>query len=59
MSKDDGSQEVVNTKNILIATGSEVSPFPGIEVGYCMRVFFVFFIALYRDDESEKKFNHK
>merc|ERR1712212_1246296 len=24
--------EVVNTKNILIATGSEVSPFPGIEV---------------------------
>lgn len=32
VSKDDGSQEVVNTKNILIATGSEVSPFPGIEI---------------------------
>jgi len=25
-------QEVVNTKNIMIATGSEVTPFPGIEV---------------------------
>ncbi|XP_046851728.1 dihydrolipoyl dehydrogenase, mitochondrial-like [Xenia sp. Carnegie-2017] len=30
--KDDGSQEVVTTKNILIATGSVVTPFPGIEV---------------------------
>lgn len=30
--KSDGSTEVVNTKNILIATGSEVTPFPGIEV---------------------------
>lgn len=30
--KEDGSTEVVNTKNVLIATGSEVSPFPGIEV---------------------------
>lgn len=30
--KNDGSQEVVRTKNILIATGSEVTPFPGIEV---------------------------
>ncbi|XP_050504360.1 dihydrolipoyl dehydrogenase, mitochondrial [Diabrotica virgifera virgifera] len=29
--KEDGSTEVVNTKNILIATGSEVTPFPGIE----------------------------
>merc|ERR1712055_1021290 len=29
----DGSvAEVVNTKNIMIATGSEVTPFPGIEV---------------------------
>jgi len=29
----DGSvKEVVNTKNIMIATGSEVTPFPGIEV---------------------------
>lgn len=30
--KADGSTEVVKTKNILIATGSEVSPFPGIEI---------------------------
>lgn len=30
--KNDGSEEVVNTKNIMIATGSEVTPFPGIEV---------------------------
>ncbi len=30
--KADGSSEVVKTKNILIATGSEVTPFPGIEV---------------------------
>ncbi len=26
--------ETVNTKNIMIATGSEVTPFPGIEVSY-------------------------
>lgn len=30
--KNDGSTQVINTKNILIATGSEVTPFPGIEV---------------------------
>ncbi|ENN72338.1 dihydrolipoyl dehydrogenase, mitochondrial [Dendroctonus ponderosae] len=30
--KEDGSSEVVNTKNILIATGSEVTPFPGIDI---------------------------
>ncbi|XP_022920870.1 dihydrolipoyl dehydrogenase, mitochondrial [Onthophagus taurus] len=30
--KSDGSSEVVNTKNILIATGSEVTPFAGLEV---------------------------
>ncbi|CAG9863938.1 unnamed protein product [Phyllotreta striolata] len=30
--KTEGGSEVVNTKNILIATGSEVTPFPGIEV---------------------------
>lgn len=30
--KSDGSSEVVKTKNILIASGSEVTPFPGIEV---------------------------
>ena len=28
----DGNKEAVRTKNILIATGSEVMPFPGIEV---------------------------
>jgi len=30
--KEDGTQEEISTKNILIATGSEVTPFPGIEV---------------------------
>ncbi|XP_019870111.1 dihydrolipoyl dehydrogenase, mitochondrial [Aethina tumida] len=30
--KPDGSSEVINTKNILIATGSEVTPFPGITI---------------------------
>ncbi|KAK4876111.1 hypothetical protein RN001_012533 [Aquatica leii] len=30
--KADGSTEVVNTKNIIIATGSEVTPFPGITI---------------------------
>nr|XP_039268250.1 dihydrolipoyl dehydrogenase, mitochondrial-like [Styela clava] len=29
---EEGNSEVINTKNILIATGSEVTPFPGIEV---------------------------
>lgn len=33
VNKSDGTQEKVKTKNILIATGSEVTPFPGIEVG--------------------------
>ena len=32
VAKNDGTTEKVNTKNILIATGSEVTPFPGIEV---------------------------
>lgn len=32
--KGDGSSESVTTKNILIATGSEVTPFPGIEVNF-------------------------
>ncbi|XP_005095881.1 dihydrolipoyl dehydrogenase, mitochondrial [Aplysia californica] len=32
VTKEDGSQEKVNTKNILLAVGSEVTPFPGIEV---------------------------
>ncbi|XP_026472756.1 dihydrolipoyl dehydrogenase, mitochondrial, partial [Ctenocephalides felis] len=30
--KNDGTTEVVKTKNILIATGSEVTPFPGITI---------------------------
>uniref|UniRef100_A0A8C8J325 Dihydrolipoyl dehydrogenase n=1 Tax=Oncorhynchus tshawytscha TaxID=74940 RepID=A0A8C8J325_ONCTS len=29
---EDGSEQVINSNNILIATGSEVTPFPGIEV---------------------------
>ncbi|XP_059171813.1 dihydrolipoyl dehydrogenase, mitochondrial-like [Physella acuta] len=32
VTKSDGSQEKVSTKNILVAVGSEVTPFPGIEV---------------------------
>uniref|UniRef100_A0A8C6KRD9 Dihydrolipoyl dehydrogenase n=1 Tax=Nothobranchius furzeri TaxID=105023 RepID=A0A8C6KRD9_NOTFU len=28
----DGSEQVINTKNILLATGSEVTPFPGIQI---------------------------
>lgn len=30
--KSDGSEEKVKAKNIIIATGSEVTPFPGIEI---------------------------
>jgi len=30
--KSDGSEEKITTKNILIATGSEVTPFPGIPI---------------------------
>jgi dihydrolipoamide dehydrogenase len=30
--KEDGSTELVNTRNILIASGSEVTPFPGVEI---------------------------
>lgn len=32
VTKKDNSTEVVRTKNILIATGSEVTPFPGVEI---------------------------
>lgn len=32
VTKADNSQQVFKTKNILIATGSEVTPFPGIEI---------------------------
>ena len=38
VSKSDGTEEKISTKNILIATGSEVTPFPGIEVGMCVSV---------------------
>jgi dihydrolipoamide dehydrogenase len=31
VTKDDGTKETVNTKNIIIATGSVVKPFPGFE----------------------------
>ncbi|CAK8690317.1 unnamed protein product [Clavelina lepadiformis] len=30
--RSDGSKEIINTKHILIATGSEVTPFPGIDI---------------------------
>jgi dihydrolipoamide dehydrogenase len=30
--KEDGSNETIKAKNILIAVGSEVTPFPGIDV---------------------------
>jgi len=29
----DGNEQIINSKNILLATGSEVMPFPGIQVG--------------------------
>jgi len=32
VAKSDGGNEVIKTKNILLATGSEVTPFPGIEI---------------------------
>ena len=32
VTRNDGGKETVHAKNILIATGSQVTPFPGIEV---------------------------
>ncbi|XP_061187691.1 dihydrolipoyl dehydrogenase, mitochondrial-like [Saccostrea echinata] len=32
VTKADGTEEKISTKNILIATGSEVTPFPGVEI---------------------------
>jgi len=32
VAKNDGSTDTINTKYIMIATGSEVTPFPGIEI---------------------------
>lgn len=43
--KADGSNEVLKTKNILIATGSEVTPFPGIEV-HCFTNYKLLYICL-------------
>jgi dihydrolipoamide dehydrogenase len=40
VTKGDNSTEVVRAKNILIATGSEVTPFPGITVSHIFRFFF-------------------
>lgn len=37
--KEDGSSEDIKTKNILIATGSEVTPFPGIDVSYQISLY--------------------
>ena len=39
--KSDGTKEQVATKNILIATGSEVTPFPGIDVSCIVTVISV------------------
>lgn len=49
--KDDGSSEKINAKNIMIATGSEVTPFPGIEV-YTIYIF-NYFIKYYLVINSE------
>ncbi len=32
VNKQDGTTETINARNILIATGSEVTPFPGIDI---------------------------
>ncbi|XP_055854617.1 dihydrolipoyl dehydrogenase, mitochondrial isoform X2 [Episyrphus balteatus] len=32
VTKEDGSKDTINTKNIMIASGSVVTPFPGIEI---------------------------
>lgn len=44
--KPDGSTEVLKTKNILIATGSEVTPFPGITVIYSFIIFQIFILYI-------------
>ena len=44
--------EVVNTKNIMIATGSEVTPFPGIEVNPPKKVFADLKFMLFEVDEE-------
>lgn len=54
--KSDGSSDIIKTKNILIATGSEVTPFPGIPVCimwmfclsfiYSMCIFIAYLVSL-------------
>ena len=51
--KSDNSTEVVKTKNILIATGSEVTPFPGIEVKILK--YFLISIILFGPKIDEKQ----
>lgn len=41
----DGSEQVINTKNILVATGSEVTPFPGIQVR--LKILVSVFVPVY------------
>ena len=48
VTKSDGSTETVATKNILIATGSEVTPFPGVEVsGQGGLIWFQYLITIW------------
>ena len=46
VTKNDGSVEKVKTKNILIATGSEPVPFPGLEVNHCITFPFLPVLSL-------------
>ena len=56
--KEDGSNEILKTKNILIAVGSEVTPFPGITVRKSMclvhreRSIGILFFPIQIDEES-------
>ena len=57
VTKKDNTQQVVRTKNILIATGSEVTPFPGITVSFrnfwlVGWLFFKFWINVFKIDEE-------
>ncbi len=44
--REDGTNETLITKNILLAVGSEVTPFPGIDVCsieiFCVEILFLF-----------------
>lgn len=54
--KPDGSSEVINTKNILIATGSEVTPFPGITVNTQIKLRWFLFILVHCRSTRSKSF---